>query len=339
MKKTIFIFNDGTGQHLDSDAPTNVAKLFWSLPGQQTENALADEFKIDKTTGNVAIYIRGIGTSDSRYLQDRPAQNWWQSICRSIKKTVLGYIEQIEGTTIVDRVNRSYDIFKSIYIEGDDVVLVGFSRGAASIRILASELIKDYKVTIKYMLIFDTVYSVIGKIQILDNEPTDRFTNLDIHPNILRCDHLIAGDEMREKFPFSSVNKRDGVRQILFTGSHSDVGGGHKITGLSDIALQFSLDQFRDLNLPCNSEEIARLKLTPDPMAAITFVILSGTGQRHFPRKLKDIDFTVHRSVIERSQAKGSASIALGNLCNFSTKNFKDELITPKDILAGFDFF
>lgn len=324
-------------QHLGSETPTNVAKLFWSRPGKSEKKLFADDFKIDSSTGNVAIYIRGIGTVDTQYIQEPQDRNWWEEIWWRLRGKGRELQEQVTGTTIVDRVKRSYDFFLSVYEQGDDIVLVGFSRGAASIRILASELVKRHKVVIKYMLVFDTVYSVMGEISILNNAPINRFTDFDISPAVLRCDHLIAGDELREKFPFSPVNKREGVRQILFPGSHSDVGGGHKMTGLSDIALQYSLQQLELLGWSSDPASVAALKIAPNPVASITYVILGGTGQRQFPRKLTDTDFLVHRSIIERSQAKETVSIALAQLSTF-TASSSEELIEPKYIDSSFDF-
>jgi hypothetical protein len=52
---------------------------------------------------------------------------------------------------------------------------------------------------------------------------------------------------------------------------------------------------------------------------------------------LQDTDFVVHRSVIERSQAKGTGSIALAQLTILSTSS-KEELVDPKDIDTSFDF-
>ncbi len=336
MKKTIFIFNDGTGQYLKSEAVTNVAKLYRCRPGEIGKQNSADEFKIDSSNGNVSIYIRGIGTIDNRFVQEPKDQSIWDKICSlfSTKARELG--EQVSGTTIIDRVQRSYDLFNEFYAHGDDIILVGFSRGAASIRILASELVKRHNVNIKYMLVFDTVYSVMGQIKILDNAPTDRFADFDLSPKILQCDHLIAGDEMREKFPISPINKREGVRQVLFAGSHSDVGGGHSACGLSDISLSFALEQLRSYGYDSDAKALASLNVAPNIQQEITFVVLGGTGQRHFPRKLQELEFVVHRSVIDRSAIRGAVSIALAQLSTFTTKS-GDELVNPKDIDSSFD--
>lgn len=331
MKKTIFIFNDGTGQSLGSENPTNVAKLFQSQPGLIEKRQFADEFKIDPATQNVSIYVRGIGTADSKYVHE--SEGFWKVLARKVKEFFNLGVDVVNGKTIVDRVQRSYDLFKSVYNDGDDIVLIGFSRGAASIRILASELIKRHNVKIKYMLIFDTVYSVEGSIKILDNEPIDRFTDFDISPSVLCCDHLIAGDEMRSAFSFSPVNKRDGVRQILFSGTHSDVGGGHKSTGLSDISLKFALDQLESMGY---ATDFDKSKLKPNPTADMTLVIIGGLGQKHYPRKLRDLDFTVHQSVFERSKAKGTTPIALAQLSTF-TASSTSELVRLNEINASFD--
>ena len=334
MKKTIFIYNDGTGQSLGSENPTNVAKLYQFQPGIEEKREFADGFRVDPANGNISIYIRGVGTVDSQYIKDEEPSGFFKKLWYKIRSNGELLAEQAFGSTIVDRVKRSYELFKTVYKEGDEIVLVGFSRGAASIRILASEIVKRHNVKIKYMLVFDTVYSVIGDIAILDNPPMKRFETYDISPNIEKCDHLIAGDEMREKFPFSPVKKREGVRQILFAGSHSDVGGGHKSTGLSDISLKFAIEQMKSLGYEI-AEAVAE-ELKPDPKSDITFVVLGGTGQKHYPRQLNQIDFVVHKSVIERSKAKGTVSIALAQLSSFDTTS-PEVLVHLKDINSRFD--
>lgn len=335
MAKTIFIFNDGTGQYLGSDAPTNVAKIFNALPGVGESKIHTDKFKVDKKNDYSAIYIRGIGTVNERYPNEFKSEGFLKDSAKVAQAKAAFLLEQALGTTIVDRVEDSLKAFDYVYTQGDDVkiILVGFSRGAASIRIVASELIKR-GLKIDYMLLFDTVYSVQAPIKILDNEPMIRFTDLDISMGVLRCDHLVAGDEMRSQFPLSHVNPREGVRQILFSGSHSDVGGGHPSTNLSDIALWFALEELKAMGVKFDPEREVGLKLNPNPTGPITWDTFGGTGQAHYPRNFKNLKFIVHKSVIERANANESISIALAQLCSFRAPN--KELIEAEEIDSSF---
>lgn len=339
MAKTIFIFNDGTGQYLGSDAPTNVAKIFSALPGEFESKIHTDKFKVDQKNDYAAIYIRGIGTVNERYPAEFKSEGFLKDNAKVAKAKVDFLAEQALGRTIVERVEDSLKAFDYVYEPGMDVkiILVGFSRGAASARIIASELLKRPGFKIDYMLLFDTVYSVTGQIKILDGEPIDRFTDFDINESVLRCDHLVAGDEMRDRFPLSPVNLRKGVRQILFAGSHSDVGGGHPSTNLSDISLWFALEEMKSMGIKFHPERESALKLNPNPLGPITWDTFGGTGQAHYPRPFADLDFLVHSSVIERANNKESISVGLAQLCSFQAPSGK-ELLEKGDIDASFDW-
>ena len=339
MAKTIFIFNDGTGQYLGSEAPTNVAKIFNALPGEFERKVHTDKFKVDKKNDYAAIYIRGIGTENERFSKEFKSEGFLKDQAKMLQAKAEFLAEQALGVTIVERVEDSLKAFDYVYEPGMDVkiILVGFSRGAASARIVASELLKRPGFKIDYMLLFDTVYSVTGKIKILDGEPMDRFTDFDVNENVLRCDHLIAGDEMRDRFPLSQVNARKGVRQILFSGSHSDVGGGHPSTNLSDISLWFALEELKGMGIVFSPEREVALKLSPNPLGPITWDTFGGTGQAHYPRSFANLDFLVHSSVIERANNNESVSIGLAQLCSFQAPSGK-ELLEKGDIDARFDW-
>jgi hypothetical protein len=64
--------------------------------------------------------------------------------------------------------------------------------------------------------------------------------------------HAMAIDEERRAFPATSwVTKeekdREGVEQVWFVGAHSNVGGGYKESGLSDMALLWMISRVAEL--------------------------------------------------------------------------------------------
>jgi uncharacterized protein (DUF2235 family) len=338
VAKTIFIFNDGTGQSSVSDRPSNVLKLFNSLPGQIAASANSDIYKVDNELGYHAIYIRGIGTKDLRPAPDSTVEKtFWEKLMGRIKEGADKTSELVTGSSIADRVERTISEFDRLWEKGDRVILVGFSRGASSVRIAASYLAeRDPSVVIDYMLIFDTVYSVLGEVQIRDSKKIKRFEDTEIGSAVLKCDHLIAGDEMRDMFPVTPVQPRIGVRQILFAGSHSDVGGGNPSSSLSDIALNFSIRQLTDVGILFDPARVDALKMSPNPAAKIEWDRFNGTGQTHFPRDFALLSFVIHRSVFERANAKESISIALAQLSTFSASS-SAELIATGEVDASFD--
>lgn len=88
------------------------------------------------------------------------------------------------------------------------------------------------------------------------------FADLSLSPRVAHGRQALAIDENRRDFEPTLWNARPGVQQVWFAGAHADVGGGYTQTGLSDIALQWMLDEARQLGLAVNPK---RLQPTPQP--------------------------------------------------------------------------
>lgn len=129
MSKLIVFCADGTWNGPDQDDdrdrepdPTNVYKLFLGLSGALSGDSIRDadeqekELLEDNRTLQVAKYIHGVG--DSR---------------NAISKLMGGAF----GTGIISRIVRGYTYISRNYESGDDIVVVGFSRGAYTARALA----------------------------------------------------------------------------------------------------------------------------------------------------------------------------------------------------------
>ncbi len=129
MPKTIIFCADGTWNNPTQDEdddhsvdPTNVYKLFVCLDGEPTADSMcaADEqekFLVkDGVTLQAAKYIHGVG--DSR---------------NAIVKLLGGAF----GAGVIKRVVRGYTFISRNYDPGDEIHIVGFSRGAYTARALA----------------------------------------------------------------------------------------------------------------------------------------------------------------------------------------------------------
>jgi len=130
MSKMIVFCADGTwngpGQDDDGDRqpdPTNVYKLFCGLQGDMSVGTLtqADEQEKELRDGNgallqIAKYIHGVG--DSR---------------NPIRRIIGGAF----GAGMIARIVRGYTFISRNYEPDDSIVLVGFSRGAYTVRALA----------------------------------------------------------------------------------------------------------------------------------------------------------------------------------------------------------
>lgn len=82
--------------------------------------------------------------------------------------------------------------------------------------------------------------------------------------------HAMALDEGRytfEQSPWKGMPKdKQRVEQVWFAGAHSDVGGGYKESGLSDIAFQWMAEKAAGCGLMLSTEYLSdRTKVNPDP--------------------------------------------------------------------------
>ncbi len=110
---------------------------------------------------------------------------------------------------------------------GTKVFLFGFSRGALLARHFAAWLDK-LGVEVAYLGLWDTVDATIG----LD-------VAAECPPNVRRARHAVSRDETRKFFEYVQL-RADGKRvvEMLFPGSHSDVGGFYEDNHVvADLAL------------------------------------------------------------------------------------------------------
>lgn len=125
------------------------------------------------------------------------------------------------------------------------VNVFGFSRGAAEARAFVNWLYdicepKDggwlfagIPLRVQFLGIFDTVSSVgvAGVFSIIEGRQGWAADNMQVHPAVERCTHMVAGHEVRACFPLDSVRIDAqyplNVKEYIYPGSHSDVGGGY----------------------------------------------------------------------------------------------------------------
>lgn len=242
--KNILISFDGTGNEasdaeqdrkyfglgeLEDSSISNVLKLHLLFGGD-----LKDQNQIDD---QVCLYYSGVGTYGKKI--------------KRVFNSMFG-----SQNLDVERIQKSArDDLKEIYQAGDRIFIFGFSRGAAIARQFASRYVSDIaidqKQPVQFMGVFDTVAS-IGIPNLDDDQmPVSDvvFEDRHISPAIETALHLLALDEKRKAFYPTLMNKeKDRVTEVWFSGAHSDIGGGFRKDGLSDITLQFMLDFIQEKN-------------------------------------------------------------------------------------------
>ncbi|WP_175577562.1 T6SS phospholipase effector Tle1-like catalytic domain-containing protein [Photobacterium proteolyticum] len=246
MKKIIICF-DGTGNE-PKDAEQKI-----SSNGKLKDNNISNVLKLHLLSGGnientsnhftdqVSFYYSGVGTRGN-FLR------------RLVKKAIALDAPQ----KIMKEAQR--DIEKK-YRKNDSLYIFGFSRGAAIARMFASNLYKyglqdtdgelDSNPKIEMLGVWDTVAS-FGKLNIISkNRPISDviFEDNRISPAIRNAYHLVSIDENRLAFRPTLMNHQDNIQEVWFPGVHSNIGGGYKQSGLSDITLDFMLNAGKNHDL------------------------------------------------------------------------------------------
>lgn len=304
--RQLIVCIDGTNNRF-SDEPTNVVRLFRSLP-KDSETLLA-------------YYDQGVGTFGlSETLFE------WQKVPSRIAGLMFGW-------GIKRNVLNAYRFLMENYRDGDQIFLFGFSRGSYAVRVLAAllhtigllpahqvqltdfawsllttrlqpdgnapkpdrqramsytwwrmsadkkpdfKLMGEFKgsfarpVSIHFLGLFDTVSSVGWVYDPLIVPYTRR--NEDV--KIIR--HAVSLDERRSFFRQNLWAEGEGVnlKQVWFAGVHSDVGGGYPVgeSQLALIALRWMIGECLEAGLSIDAEA-CRAELYPassvlrDPLA------------------------------------------------------------------------
>ncbi len=110
---------DGTGQERTQATPTNIALLFDALGGVVVD-AQNNSFETTLVTNGVTVqvgkYLPGVGTGNI---------------------LLFDFIDKASGDGIAEGIVRGYTFLSRNFEPGDEIVIVGFSRGAAAARCLA----------------------------------------------------------------------------------------------------------------------------------------------------------------------------------------------------------
>jgi hypothetical protein len=142
-----------------------------------------------------------------------------------------------------------------------------------------------------------------------------RYHDFNLHPSVQNAYHALSIDDDRKWFHptiWDSYNKEyQKVEQVWFSGSHTDVGGGFRESGLSDITLEWMVQKAvaHGLKLYLRATKYWNFCIAPDatdvyhpPRAGIGRVYPA--GQRNWPETaLKSIGVPkIHASVLERAK-------------------------------------
>ncbi len=310
MKKLIFCF-DGTcndpgdvSEYLDDISISNILKLHIFLGGKLTPHNGASEL----IPNQHSFYYSGIGSRG----------NWLIRTINAAFAPAYGEMDDIVSEAHIDLAKH--------YNTGDEVYIFGFSRGAAIARMFAAHL----NVPVKFIGVFDTVAATRGSLDLNpDTFPASGivFENDILAPHIEQALHLLSLDEQRLLFQPTLFNHDERVREVWFAGGHSDIGGGYYLDGLSDICLQFMLDNIADelfilsvdeldysaLKIENSNEAISYNDLVIEPCSSGKIHTSLPRYSHRFTRAMRSVRVnvnespssnlaTIHHSVFQRTQ-------------------------------------
>lgn len=142
-----------------------------------------------------------------------------------------------------------------------------------------------------------------------------RYHDFTLHPSVKNAYHALSIDDDRKWFHptiWDSYNEKyQKVEQVWFSGSHTDVGGGFREPGLSDIVLEWMLQKAvaHGIKLYLRSTKYWNFCIAPDPTDEF-HPPRAGAGKvypgkhRSWPKSAQETFGvpTIHASVLERNK-------------------------------------
>ncbi|CAH9049707.1 hypothetical protein PSECIP111951_00006 [Pseudoalteromonas holothuriae] len=198
---------------------SNVLKLHLLLGGRIHPQAQS------QFTHQTCFYYSGIGNQGS-----------------AVKK-ILNQVLAPQNSDVASILSQAMSDFENNYQQGDQILLIGFSRGAALARRFAKCLEKHISNNV-FLCVFDTIASIgFSKItKATCGTEHVIFANHDVAENVTAALHCVSLDDKRRVFEATLLNHAPNVHEVWFAGSHSDIGGGFYRSGLSDICLRYTLE-------------------------------------------------------------------------------------------------
>lgn len=249
--RNIVVCLDGTANKFGAES-SNVVKLYSVLKKDPARQ--------------LAFYDPGVGNLGDKRL------------VTPLSKKISKLFGLAFGYGVTDNICNGYSFLMENYREDDRLFLFGFSRGAFAVRALAGmlhacgllapgnenlipyaflqyrhagpeegqKMAGRFKATYSrecrpyFLGVWDTVTSIGWSYR----RKTFPYTRNNPDPKIVR--HALAMDERRAYYPqnvWGDSYKQQDVKQVWFTGAHSDVGGSYPEaqSGLSKIALEWML--------------------------------------------------------------------------------------------------
>jgi len=317
MTKNIVVFSDGTAKDGGVGSNTNVYKLFNMIE--------------DRTDNQIAFYDRGLGTNWRRVTGNA----FGMGISRNIIECYEFIFEHYNagdrvflfgfsrGATTVRSLSGFIHLFGILPKSRPELIERAYKiyqkRDRGKSERLAREFVERHHnmwCPITFIGVWDTVAALglpFNTVNIfVDKVPwfRHRFHNLRLSDSVQHARHAVAIDDERLLFQpvlwAREVTGKQSMKQVWFCGMHSDVGGGYPEQQLSDIALDWMVQEAQNYGLRIYPHH--KVKRNPDPNGEMHN---SRSGlSRLFRRRVRSWDIavrgkpTVHESVKMRNLNK-----------------------------------
>lgn len=338
QKKHLIVCCDGSWQESAGTYPTNVVKFAQSLKYIAEDQTPQIIFLSGYGTTEDNDFIKCLGNETFGWGLDRMIQDAYRFLCLNYNSEtqdeiyLLGFsrgayavrclASLIDQSGLLKRskigeIPQAYQLYRDHAVHSDNVKAQEFRQANAQIIDTEKEYFQ-YRIPIKMLGCWDTV----GTFGIPDLSPwfplakfyhqKYEFNDTKLSPIIQNAFHAVAIDEKRKNFPSTPIktnpqNPEQVIREVLFVGEHSCLGGGKKdYQGLSDYPLQWMINHAKKLGLEFDlteseSEEF-QIKLDPTIKFDNSVNGLSALGGEEW-RSFNTKVVTVHHSVVKRLKA------------------------------------
>ncbi len=309
MAKNILIFADGTGNSGQVHRPTNVYKLFQMTVGADPKKQTSFYIKGMGTNYDYLGFMTGLGISKN-------IQACYHYLCANYepgdKIFLFGFsrgaatVRSLSG--LIHLMGLASDSFDSAGGAAYDIYKIRDpqkrERKAAKFR----EAHWSRAANIHFIGVWDTVVSLGFIFEFLNSLFEKKewlqvsFHDFHLSPSVHHARQALAIDEKRFVFSArlwdSMPLSHQTIKQVWFAGTHKNVGGGwSKDHALSDIALQWMMDEATAQGLLLPNPEA--FKLSPDPLGPFAPTFRFSYAPRSWDRA-KFGPPVIHESVLTR---------------------------------------
>ena len=260
MGKNIVVFSDGTGQKGGIDHNTNIYKLF-NMIEDRTDNQI---MYYDPGLGTGIEGVSGLigGRGFSRNMLD-----CYRFIFKHFQSDDSIYLFGFSrGAATVRSLSGFIHLFGILPISREDIINEAFNIYKIHNKEKREQKAKDFIdkhhtmwCKIKFLGVFDTV-SALGLpnkwiSSILDKIFPHKFHSFELSDSVEYARHALSIDDERKTFHPTLWNRlpdnqpKDRLKQVWFCGVHTDVGGGYKEDELSNISLEWMINEAKSKGL------------------------------------------------------------------------------------------